>query len=150
VTETYVMQKRCVYCDEIVRPMAYDHFIPKCIVHAIRAELPIRINNWLVPACRVCNNVAGSYFFQKFAQRWEFVKSRTRGGTWDFYANQTNEVLYNICVTDDILMMIVPINQMTTLDKYVIIWPVFENGAWDVSQAREHFVETGRYRGRGI
>jgi hypothetical protein len=82
--DVYVSGTRCVYCGLKLTPafprsktsLCWDHFIPRCLIGAIRQYHAPLQQNHLLPCCTTCNELAGAYMFFSARDRIDFVRSR--------------------------------------------------------------------------
>jgi hypothetical protein len=146
-----VLQDRCVYCGTSdIRPRYFssgrtaylDHFVPVEIVIRAR-EMPslVRLRNFLLPCCPICNNLAGQYLFSSFCDKFDFLRwklsARSRS-TWSFSDNSKADFLKCISAAPELLSNIKTRDELDSENGYTILCPQrLRSRGWDASQNAE-------------
>jgi hypothetical protein len=146
-----VLQDRCVYCGTSdIRPRRFasgrttylDHFVPVEIVIRAR-ELPafLRLQNFLLPSCPICNNLAGQYLFFSFRDKFDFVRwklSARSANLWRFSDNAQADLLQRISAAPKLFPFIKMRDELDADNGYTILCPQrLRSGGWDASQNAE-------------
>jgi hypothetical protein len=147
----WVLRERCVYCGtKDVRPRYFasgrtaylDHFVPVEIVIRAR-EVPwlLRLQNFLLPCCPICNNLAGQYLFSSFCEKFDFVQwklSVRAACLWSPFDNPQADFLQRIAVAPQLFSVIKIWNELDADNGYTILCPQrLRSGGWDASQNTE-------------
>jgi hypothetical protein len=63
----------CVYCGQ--RATTWDHFVPYSVAAALMEVVKVT-GRYLLPACRECNQLAGSRVYRTVAQKRRYIQRR--------------------------------------------------------------------------
>jgi hypothetical protein len=136
----------CVYCGATVNPRMtasgwtrnLDHFIPVEIIIRAREAFPRRrFPNWLLPCCRVCNNLVGQLFFIEFHGKFDFMQwklDRQHASPCRTTGQACPQTLRALAVPAALADIVRPMAEYRAGD-YLILAPVrLESGDWSIAQ----------------
>jgi hypothetical protein len=146
-----VLQDRCVYCGTSdVRPRYFpsgrtaylDHFVPvEILIRAREVPSLVRLHNFLLPSCPICNNLAGQYLFSSFFDKFDFVQwklSVRSAYLWRFSDNPKADFLRRTSVTPELFSITKMRSELDADNGYTILCPQrLRSWGWDASQNAE-------------
>jgi hypothetical protein len=146
-----VLQEPCVYCGTSdIRPRYFpsgrtgylDHFVPvEILIRAREVPSLLRMENFLLPCCPICNNLAGQYFFASFFDKFDFVRwklSLRTANLWRFSDNPKADFLQRISAAPELLSNIKTRDELDSENGYTVVCPQqLRSGGWNASQNAE-------------
>jgi len=132
----------CVYCG--IPADTVDHFVPISVVGMLGEVFGIVGRQFLVPACRECNSLAGGKCFKTIGGKRRYIQGRIRARNRSILAmphwteNQISELGYNLAEKVRVSMV-----EKTWIEARLKWRNVNNKSAVNIAAIRSKFLVTG-------